>query len=110
MGIWLGGNGDVVVDGVERGSRCSGIGRKITDEDIVHHSTSISNESDTSTGCEGRVLWAPCEPRGLQTTMGIDEFVRDGTSHAKEWIDTSHGAPQSFEFGHFWVIWGFDWC
>ena len=65
----------------------------------MHNSTSISNKCDALTDCEGRVLWVPCEPRGQQTTFGIDEIVSDGTSNVKELIDTSHGAPQSYYSG-----------
>ena len=92
-------NADVAELGAERGSKSHSLGRKVTDEEHVHHSTSTSNESDTSTGCEGRALWEPCEPRGQQTTMGIDEIISDGTSNVKELIDTYHGAPQPYYSG-----------
>jgi hypothetical protein len=120
MGIRLGGNVDVVVkmaeyngdlvgrqvdvavNGAERGSKGLSIGRKVCKDKQRYHSTSVNDESKIPSDCEGRVLWAPCEPRGQQTTMDKVDIGGDGTSNVKVLIDTSHGAPQSFEFGHLW--------
>jgi len=101
MGIRLSGNVDVAVKGAERGSNSHSIGRIVCKDKQRYHSTSIKNESDTSIDCEGRALWEPCEPRGQQTTMDYVDIRGDGTSNVKVLIDTSYGAPQSFEFGHF---------
>ena len=88
-------NADVAV-GEERGPKSNSLGRKVSVREVVHHGTSINNESNTSIDCEGRALWELCEPRGQQTTMGTNRTNTDLTSNVKDLIGTSQDAPQSY--------------